>query len=320
MDKTSRRMPSLDLLRGFESSARHLSFTRAAAELFVTQSAISRQIRALEESVGKELFRRRNRRLELTEAGLALFGTAAHVLAQLDEALLRIRGEDAARPLTVSTTVSFASLWLVPRLAAFRRAHAGVDVRISASNEIVDLDRDRIDLAIRFCEPRLAPPGARRLASERVFPVCSAKLLRITGRPLRTPADLKHHVLLHLDDATGRWPWLNWGQWLDALGLPSVHPGGSVRFSHYDQLIRAAVDGEGVALGRDPLVRAQLAKRELVAPFARSAVSAREYYLITGTRAQASMRVQQFIDWLAAELSGEVPPAGKPGRARGPMP
>ncbi len=306
MDKAARRLP-LDLLRGFESSARHLSFTRAAAELFVTQSAISRQIRALEEAVGKELFRRRNRRLELTEAGLALFGTAAHVLAQLEEALARIRGEDASRPLTVSTTVSFASLWLVPRLAAFRRAHPGIDVRISASNEIVDLDRERIDLAVRFCEPRLAPPGAIRLAGERVFPVCSAKLLRMKDRPLRVPADLRHHVLLHVDDATGRWPWLNWAQWFEALGLPPAHPGGSLRFSHYDQLIRAAVDGEGVALGRDPLVRAQLAKAELVAPFARSAVSPREYFLVTGSHAATSPRVGQLIEWLRAELGGDVP-------------
>jgi DNA-binding transcriptional LysR family regulator len=291
----------LDLLRGFEAAARHLSITRAAAELFLTQSAVSRQIATLEVAVGTALFRRRNRRIELTEAGLALFGTAAHVLGQLDAAVERIRGEERSRALTVSTPVSFASLWLVPRLPAFRRAHPEVDVRISATNEIVDLERERIDLAIRFCEPRAAPPGAVKLSNEEVFPVCSPKLARAPGRPLRHPADLAKHVLLHLDDAVGRWPWLNWPQWLDALGLGDLQPAGTLRFSHYDQLIRAAIDGEGVALGRDPLVRRHLSRRELVAPFLRSVVSSRAYFMVRGPGQTHAGTLDAFMQWLAQE-------------------
>ena len=312
MDKTTRRLPSLDLLRGFEASARHLSFTRAAAELCVTQSAISRQIAALEDAVGTPLFQRRNRRLELTEAGLVLFGTAANLLAQLKETVGRIRGEEESDTLTVSTTVSFASLWLVPRLPAFRREHPGVDVRISANNEIADLERDLIDLAIRFCEPRHAPPGSRRIAGERVFPVCSPALIK--SKPLRSPADLRHHVLLHLDDATGRWPWLNWAQWLDALGLARAPTEGTLRFSHYDQLIRAAVDGEGVALGRDPLIRGHLAKRELVAPFGTGEATSREYFLLVSPRVESSPNVQRFVLWLCAELAQA--PTAEPPRAK----
>ena len=303
---TKPRLPSLDLLRGFEAAARHLSITRAARELFLTQSAVSRQIAALEESLGTPVFRRRNRRIELTDAGLALFGAAAHALGQLDAAVARVRGEERSRELTLSTTVSFASLWLVPRLPAFRRLHPEVDVRISASNDLVDLARERIDLAIRFCEPRAAPAGAIRLSSEEVFPVCSPKLTRDKKRRLREPADLAHHVLLHLDDRVGRWPWLNWPQWLEALGLASLQPAGSVRFSHYDQLIRAAIDGDGVALGRDPLIRRHLARRELVAPFSRSVVSSRAYFIVRGSTPANGAALDAFVRWLAEEAENDT--------------
>src|SRR5688572_23100342 len=180
MNRPSRAL-SLDLLRGFEAAARHQSFTRAARELFITQSAISRQVGALEEAIGTPLFRRRNRRIELTEAGQTLFGTAAHVLAQLDAAVARIRCHERGRALPVGTTVSFASLWLVRRLRGFRWLDPETDVRISASNEIVDLARDRIDLAIRFGEPRAAPADAVELSDDEVFPVCSPKLARGRG-------------------------------------------------------------------------------------------------------------------------------------------
>ncbi len=318
MDKTARRLPSLDLLRGFEAAARHLSFTRAASELFVTQSAVSRQIRALEEAIGQELFRRRNRRLELTEAGRALFGTAAHALGQIDETVAAIRGQDAARPLTVSATVSFASLWLVPRLPRFRRLHPQIDVRIAASNEMSDLERDRIDVAIRFCEPKAAPAGSTSLVGEEVFPVCSPKLLRLRDRPLREPTDLRHHVILHFDDIAGRWPWVNWKQWLDAMALGDLHPAGTLHFSHYDHVIRAAIDGEGIALGRNPLIRTHLARGELVAPFARSVVSSREYFVLTGKGRERSPMVKPFIDWLRAEVAQDaaVEPAPATRRKR----
>jgi DNA-binding transcriptional LysR family regulator len=295
------RLPSLDVLRGFEAAARHLSVTRAAQELFLTQSAVSRQIATLEESIGRALFRRRNRKIELTDAGLALFGTVANLLNQLDAAITRIRGEDRARSLTVSTTVPFASLWLVPRLPGFRRMHPEVDVRISATNQIVDVERERIDLAIRFCEPRSAPPGAVKLSNEEVFPVCSPKLARERGRALREPADLAKHALLHLDENVGRWPWLNWSQWLESFGVAGLQPAGNLRFSHYDQLIRAAIDGDGVALGRDPLIRRYLAKRELVAPFSRSVVSSRAYFMVRASASANSAALDDLMKWLSEE-------------------
>src|SRR5262245_28775371 len=148
------RLPSLDLLRGFEAAARHLSFTRAAAELHVTQSAVSRQIKTLEDQLGVRLFRRLNRALLLTEEGQALARATATALGGIEQAVARLPGLAQDRPITVTTTVSFAALWLVPRLARLRAVHPDIDVRLAASNELEDLQRERIDLAIRFCLPK----------------------------------------------------------------------------------------------------------------------------------------------------------------------
>src|SRR5882672_5600432 len=151
MPRVTRPLPPLDFLRGFESAARHLSFTRAAAELFVTQSAVSRQIQALEAFVGVPLFERRHKSLALTPAGQAYYRSVAASLEQLREATRRLREVRTGHVLTVTTTVSFASIWLVPRLARFRKEHPSVDVRITATHDVVDIDREGIDLAIRDC-------------------------------------------------------------------------------------------------------------------------------------------------------------------------
>lgn len=301
-----RQLPSLDLLKGFEAAARHLSFTKAAQELFVTQSAISRQIRTLEDSLGMPLFRRFNRALLLTDAGQTLFRTAAEILRQLDEVSTRLTSAGAGAMLTVTTTVSFASLWLVPRLPQFRKLHAGIDVRISANNEMLDLGRERIDLAIRYCEPKAAPSGALRLAGEEVFPVCARKLLRDRSRPLRRPEDLTRQVLLHLDDATGRWPWLNWAQWLEAMKIEGMRPAGEMRFSHYDQLVQAAIAGEGVALGRNPLIGRFIRKGLLAAPFDRKTVSSRDYFVIVASESAERPEVKDFVGWMFAEVKRDA--------------
>src|SRR5688572_29970293 len=144
--RTAARLPSLDLLRGFDSAARHLSFTTAAAELHITQSAVSRQVRTIEDHLGVALFHRMNRALLLTAEGQLLARGVATGLAAIDDAIARMSTRTDHRPITVTTTVSFAALWLVPRLARFRAAHPGVDVRLAASNELAHLERDRIDI------------------------------------------------------------------------------------------------------------------------------------------------------------------------------
>ena len=150
-------LPPLDRLEVFEAAARNLSFTRAAAELNLTQSAVSRSIALLEERLGFALFERRHRALLLTEHGQTLYAAAVEALERLHDAVGRLRAAQAAPTLTVTTSLSFASLWLIPRLAGFTRTHPDVDVRIAASNEIQDLDRAGIDVAVRYTRAERAP-------------------------------------------------------------------------------------------------------------------------------------------------------------------
>jgi DNA-binding transcriptional LysR family regulator len=184
-------LPSLDLLRGFEAAARHLSFTLAAAELYLTQSAVSRQIATLEARLGVRLFVRRNRGLTLTDDGETLRAAVAKAFREVDDALERIRSP-VTRTLNVTASVAFSALWLVPRLPRFAREHPGVDVRLSATSALLDLARDRIDVAVRYCAPHAAPADAVELFGGDVVPVCSPKLLRDRARPrsaaLRRPA------------------------------------------------------------------------------------------------------------------------------------
>lgn len=305
MRTPQRRLPSLDLLRGFEAAARHMSFTRAAAELHVTQSAVSRQIKTLEDHLGIALFTRMNRALKLTAEGETLNTTAQSVMRQIEQATARLGTREDSRLLTVTTTVSFAALWLVPRLARFRQAHPGIDVRLAAGNEVSNLERDRIDIAVRFLEPRAAPAGALPLTGEEVFPVCSPALLRDRARPLKKPADLARHVMLHFDDPLGQWPWLSWNQWLDVFHLTDMRPAGVAHYSHYDQVIQAAVEGEGVALGRTPLVLRFLKRGTLVAPFRDRVATTREYFIIESPHAAGRPQVGKFVAWLQKEIRRE---------------
>ena len=309
------RMPSLDLLKGFEAAARHLSFTRAAEELYLTQSALSRQIQALEEQLGMPLFERRHRTLLLTDAGQALHVTTKSVLEQLGHTVARIRRDEAAHPLTVSTNLPFASVWLVPRLSRFRARHPAIDVFISADNRIVDLEREQIDLAVRYCSEAMAPPGSPRLFGERLLPVCAPSLARDPARPLRRPEDLSRHVLLHMDDDRGRFAWLNWSAWLAAIGIHELKPAGSLRFNQFDQVLRAALDGQGVALGRLPLINSFLRQKRLVAPFRDDKyATTRAYFIIRPPHAAKRPGAQAFIDWLIEEARNDAsepePPTG----------
>ena len=303
--RTQPRLPSLDLLKGFEASARLLSFTKAGEELHLSQSAVSRQIQDLEDQLGVRLFQRRHRALALTEAGQALHAASAQVLATMRAVTDRLRATRGRRTLAVTTTQSFAALWLIPRLSGFTRMHPELDVRISAETRVLDLERDGLDLAIRHGPPSLAGADAVRLFGERVFPVCSPKLMRDPKRPLRAPQDLRHHVLLQYDDPDGRHPWMHWKTWLEIERLADLRPAGSLVFSGYEQIIPAAIAGYGVALGRSPLVREAIAAGELVAPFKRSADPARAYYVILSKHSAGRPEVADFVNWLKEEAKKE---------------
>ncbi len=304
------RLPSLDLLRGFEAAARLLSFTRAGEELYLTQSAVSRQIQELEAQLGVPLFHRRHRSLALTEAGQQLYPAAAQVLATMRTVTDRLRAQAGKRALALTTTHSFAALWLIPRLAGFTRAHPGVEVRITADTRCQNLEREGLDVAIRHGPASLAGPDAQRLFGERVFPVCSPKLAADPKRPLREPADLRLHVLLQYDDPDGRHPWMHWKTWLEVAGVADLKPAGSLLFSGYEQIVPAAIAGHGVALGRTALVREALASGELVAPFSREADPARAYFAIVAKGAEARPEVIAFIAWLKAEAASDEAAAG----------
>ncbi|HEY7240208.1 MAG TPA: transcriptional regulator GcvA [Burkholderiales bacterium] len=296
-------LPALDLLVGFESAARHLSFTKAGEELFLTQSAVSRQIKELEEQLGVELFQRRHRALALTSAGKSFYASAAQVLTTMRAATEQLRTQAGKKGLSVTTTNSFAALWLIPRLAGFTRTHPGVDVRIMAETRVQDLERDGLDLAVRHGPASLAGSNAMRLMGERVFPVCSPKLLADKSRPLREPKDLRHHCLLQYDDPDGRHPWLHWKTWLEVERIADLRPAGTLSFSGYEQIIPAAVAGHGVALGRSPLVKDLLASGELVAPFKSSADPARAYYAVVSRTAEGRPEVNEFVAWLKQEAA-----------------
>lgn len=298
----SNAMPALDLLVGFESAARHLSFTKAGEELYLTQSAVSRQIKELEDQLGLPLFQRRHRALSLTDAGQQFYAVAAQVITTMRTATERLRAQAGkGRTLAVTTTASFASLWLIPRLAGFTREHPGVDVRITAETRVQDLERDGLDIALRHGPASLAGPNAVRLFGERVFPVCSPKLLR--KNPLRKPGELKNHVLLQYHDPDVRHPWLHWNTWLEVAGVADLRPAGRLSFSGYEQIIPAAVAGHGVALGRSPLVKDLIDSRELVAPFKSMADPARAYFVIVGRNAAQRPEVNAFVEWLKAEAA-----------------
>lgn len=309
MPPNHRPLPPLDLLVGFEAAARHASFTKAAGELFLTQSAVSRQIQALEEFLGVGLFERRHKALALTDAGTTYYRTVAATLDQLREATRRIR--DDAQPghrVTVTTTVSFASLWLIPRLARFRKLAPGVDVRLKATSEVVDLEREGIDLAVRDCAADRAPPDAELLAGEHLAAVASpgyVKESRAARRPLAHPQDLRHHVILEMHDPKGLWPWLTWAGWLEAIGIDELTPAASQAFDQYDQVIQAALHGHGIALGRLTTVRHYIQEKRLVALFGREQRLARAMYVVKSKRGGDRESVTRFVEWMKAEVAGK---------------
>jgi DNA-binding transcriptional LysR family regulator len=302
MHKTLRKLPSLDFLRGFEAAGRVRSFTRAAEELFVTQSALSRQVKALEDALGVALFERTHRALALTPAGMAFHRDVTEMLRALARAAETAAGRLRDPGLTITTTVSFASLWVIPRLPAFRARHPDVEVYVAADDRTVDLERGDVDVAIRYLGQN-APAGSIRLFGERMLPVASPSVACDPKAPLKKPGDLANHVLLHLDDPEGRMPWLNWTTWLTSNGEPQLKPAGSLRFSLYDQVIQAALQGQGVALGRLPVISELLERRQLVAPFPKRFDSQRGYYVLVAPHAQARADVIAFVEFLRGEAS-----------------
>jgi LysR family transcriptional regulator, glycine cleavage system transcriptional activator len=288
----------LALLPAFEAAARTLSFTRAAQELSLTQSAVSRQIQQLEAGLGTELFERRHRALALTEAGRVMQRAVNDSLERLRDAAARVQAHSRPRQVAITCTPGFASLWLIPRLARFTAAHPGVDVRISATIEILDLARSGIDVAVRFV-PSDAGHGPA-LFEEEVQPMCAPQLLA-EGRPLRQPADLAHHTLLAVDMPQGEALTVDWEPWFQVMGLQGVRMANTLRFTQYADAVAAAVAGQGVVIGRLPLLGEVLRSGRLVAPFRGRAATRRGYFVTLSPHGEGNADARAFVDWLLAE-------------------
>jgi LysR family glycine cleavage system transcriptional activator len=295
------RLPSLNGLRAFEAAARHLSFTQAAAELNVTQTAISHQIKRLEEELGIRLFVRQNRALSLTpEAKEYLPGIRA-AFNDLRLATDRLLNKGDDHVLTVSTLASLAAKWLLPRLSAFQGAHPGIDVRITTSTGLVDFKSGSVDAAIRYGRGQWPGVRADWLMADQMFPVCSPALLS-GKKPLRRPEDLADQVLLHTSAANDD----DWRLWLTAAGLPtnlSKQPG--ITFDMVFMTIQAAIDGVGVAMGRTSYVRDDIAKGRLVVPFEITLPVDAGFYLVSPDGRSDSPKLSAFREWLVATAQGK---------------
>ena len=290
-------LPPLNALRAFEAAARHLSFTRAAAELNVTQAAVSHQIRALEERLGLKLFRRIGRTLLLTDAAQIYLPEVRAGFERIAEATRRLRGADAAGVLNMTVLPSFAAKWLLPRLPRFRLAQPEIDVRISSDSAMADFAREDYDLGIRA--GRGPWPGLRRdlILTERLIVVCAPSLL--TERPLRELSDLKRHTLLH-DDPRDRWV-----LWLRRHGISDVDPFRGPGFTQSSLVLQAAVEGQGVAIVGATLAADDLAAGRLVQPFADTVPTDYSYWLVAPEAAAERPKIKAFRDWLLAEAAAE---------------
>ena len=299
MDNPLARLPSLDLLRGFVAVARRGSVTLAAADLFLTQSAVSRQIRALEDHLGLPLFHRRHRALELTAEGEQLFRLADMCLTQLADHFEALRQRSANSPVTLTSTIGVVSLWLLPRLGEFQALHPAVDVRVAAGNRVVDLEREAVDLALRYGPANPAPEGALWLFDEFIVPVASP-VLAFDAEFERN--DLSTLTLLEYDELAR--PWLRWADWAASLGLNPLKPRARLAFNQYDQVIFAALAGHGVALGRGPLVAQLVADGRLVALRPRGTPMAADFaYWLLQRRGASTPARGQFAAWLGAEAA-----------------
>ncbi|TCS64778.1 transcriptional regulator GcvA [Varunaivibrio sulfuroxidans] len=291
-----RLLPPLKQLRTFEAAARHLSFTRAAEELGVTQAAVSHQIKTLEDQLGLPLFRRLKKTLLLTDAGQTLFPAVSAALDDLADALEHVRAQDAGGVLNITTLPSIATKWLVPKLGRFRRRHPDIDVRLSTDYEIVDLERTGYDLAIRYGKGEWPGCVAWPLLQEEMSPVCSPSLLE-GDIPLDKPEDLARHTLLQ--DAG-----IDWRLWFEAADVRCDHPERGPWFLDSGLAVQAAVEGQGVLLGRSTLVADDLASGRLVKPFDISLPAEYAYYVVCPRARADRPKIKAFVEWIRGEVAG----------------
>lgn len=315
----SRTLPSLKAVRAFEAAARHLSFSRAAEELCVTQGAVSRQIKALEDYLEVQLFRRLTRALELTELGHEYHLSMRDAFDRMEQATLRVANRGDRQVLIVSVLPTFAMRWLIPRLGSFIETHPTIEVRFITSILPVNFANEDIDVAIRVgvVDPEAAPEAAPRIdlkmssdwtgvradriASDVLVVVCSPEL-RDGDRPIREPDELRHHTLLHTTTRSHAWP-----DWFSAVGLPPIERRSEPSFGHFFMTLQAAAEGRGVAVVPEILIGMELAAGTVVKPFELSAESAGAYFLLCRRHQWDLPKIRAFREWLLDEATRSMP-------------
>jgi len=294
------KLPPLGPLRAFEAAVRLLSFTRAAAELHVTQGAVSQQVKQLEQQLGFALFRRLPRKLELTEQGRSFHQVVASALRQIADKAEALKSADDNRPVTVSVVPSFAAKWLIPRLTQFRRDHPDIAVRVDADHRRVDLRASEVDLAVRFTGRRYPDLHCVELFRDRIFPVCSPDLVR-EGRAPRRPEDLRNAVLLHDHAAMTDGITSDWDHWVKEVGVEDVDVSKGPGFTQGDMVLQAAMLGDGIALTRSSLAELDLASGRLVRPLDISIPCPWAHYIVCLEEALNRPHVATVYDWLLVE-------------------
>ncbi len=289
-----RKLPSLNALRAFESAARHLSFTKAAAELFVTQAAVSHQIKHLEEQLDTPLFRRLHRQLRLTDAGQILLPRISDALDIMAAGVERLRDDQREGGLTVSTLESIAATWLVPRLANFRALHPEINLSLAISDQLVDFERDNVDMALRYGGGGWPDVAVTKITDEDIFPVLAPSLLD-KGPRLAKPADLLKFPLIFENLAE------TWADWFAAAGIANAPVPGGTFLPHSNLVMQAVMAGEGVALGRSFLINPEITAGRLIKPFEIAVPAALSYYLVAPVGADKQPKIRAFQDWIIAE-------------------
>lgn len=289
-----RKLPPLKSLRFFDAAARHLSFTRAADELFVTQAAVSHQIKSLEEFLGVALFIRQNRTLILTEEGQAYWPTIRKIFSQLSEATEHLKMSGSSGELSVSVFPTFAVTWLVPRLKYFNELHPDIDVRLKAEDNLANFLRDDIDIQVHFgCADEYSDDlYVVRLMEEYLVPVCAPELLSDPDRPLKVPDDLRYHTLLH-DETTEIWR-----DWLKLAGVKDIDLSHGPIFSHSNLVLQAARYGQGIGIGHSVLAKTDIQMGRLVRPFDIVLTSKYSYNILCPDSWKNKPKIKAFSDWL----------------------
>lgn len=291
------RLPTFQQLRAFEAAARHQNFSRAADELHLTHGAISHQVRALEEGLGTLLFVRNGRQVKVTADGLKFAQLLGKCFADIASAADALRPGRSGKRLTVSAIPSFAARWLAPRLGQFIDLHPDIEVVLQASSQLQDLERDAIDVGIRFGRGRYPSLAVERLMGDVYYPVVSPEYRG--GALPQSPEQLAEATLLRSNEP--------WQPWFRAAGLALAEPAGGVMFEDLSMLIRSAVDGDGVALVRHVVAMQEIASGQLVRLFDIATPSADEYYFVCPPGAVDKPQVQAFRAWIMAEIAKFTP-------------